>query len=59
VDLWLQGDKEAEALLPQAGFQPSSAWKEVVLTVRSFDPKLEAKTFGAAMYLTHGDADLI
>jgi len=59
VDLWLQGDKEAEALLPLAGFQPSSAWKEVVLTVRSFDPTLEAKTFGAAMYLTHGDADLI
>jgi hypothetical protein len=58
VDLWLQGDNEAEEILPQEGFQRSSAWKEAVLMAKSFVPTLNAEAFGRRLYLTHGDGDL-
>ncbi len=59
LEAWLAGDAAAAAVLAGRGWQRRDQPDGLHLTVRSFDPRLDAAAVSTRFYLTMGDADLV
>ena len=58
LETWLAGDAAAAAVLAGRGWQRREQPDGLHLTLRSFDPRLDAAAVAGRFYLTMGDADL-
>jgi hypothetical protein len=56
-ELWLAGDEEGRSRLERLGFRATEGPAAASMTVRSFDPELDAASVVSRLYLTMADTD--